>query len=194
MRGHLLAARDGMNTRRPLLRRMSAVEGGSPDCCIWAKTKARSGACSVGSGQAQGRLCDSAVQAGTRTKAVMPSPGRAHLDWAEAVATRTACGRRSPAALCANRQARAYAVRRRRRRRRRVAHTSQTRQRPAPGHRPLPLSRFPQLKAGTAPSRPEWERDQRPIQLALDRGNRARAPCVPRGAGRRWLREMPVPR
>ena len=88
-------------------------------------------------------------EAAARAEAVVARPGRARLDVGGSSSAADCLRRRSPAAVRANRQGRANVVRRRRR----VAHTAQPRQRAAPGRRPLSLSRAPEVKAESAPSR-----------------------------------------
>ena len=83
-------------------------------------------------------------QPSTLTVTVVPSPGRTRLDLRGSSSDADCLRRRSPAAVRANGQGRAYVVRRRCR----VARTSQPRQRTAPGRRPRSLSRVPRVRPG----------------------------------------------
>jgi hypothetical protein len=112
----------------------------------------------VGGGRLRSWLCDSAIRPAAGAKAVVPSSGRARVDPCEKQWRRglLAGDGRQPPFVRNNKLEPTLAggdVE--------AARTSQARQRPASGRRPLPLSRFPQLMARSVPSRPIKERGGR---------------------------------
>ena len=136
------------------------------------------------SGRARSWLCDSAIRPAAGAKAVVPSSGRARVDLCEKQWRRglLAGDGRQPPFVRNNKLEPTLAsgdVE--------AARTSQARQRPASGRRPLPLSRFPQLMARSVPSRPKRYGVLAEIELApsrgdcSSRGNAARVPSCPQG-------------